>query len=538
MEQQLYTEIAPEVPETEDALDLGTLEDFLAKNPEVTEEDEKLTEGVFEANEVFQLAKNDPDFLSGLAMPEVFEYGWPPVFLSIWAWLTGIVVKTRDFSRLAVGLPRGFGKTTMVKLFILYCILFTKKQFILILSNNQGLANNIISDVADMLNEPNIKAVFGDWNLGLETDTLALKKFGFRGRNIVIAGLGAGGSVRGLNIKHARPDVIVFEDVQSREDADSQVISDSLFRWMLGTAMKAKSPKGCLFLFIANMYPTPHSILKKLKANKTWQKFIAGGLLMDPETGELESLWEELQPKEQLLDEFSADLEAGRPEIFFAEVMNDENASVNTAINVNKIPSFPYDDTDVHSGNFVIIDPATDKANADLVSVGYFQVHDAKAVAWEIVEDHLSPGNTIREALKYCFKYNCSLIVVEGNAYQSTLCYWFKIIMEQMGIQGIQVVEIYSGRFSKNSRILTMFKELTAGETYLHPRTKAQVYDQIRAFDPLKTNNVDGILDLLTYAPRVLTEFAEYLNTGTIIEQQMMEIQKALEYTELDNSAF
>lgn len=509
--------------------------------PESISERDKTSEMVdsaFDTSEVINLAKQEPDYLSALATPDVWEFEWPRVFRSIWDWVVERVQRKRDFSKLAIGLPRGFGKTSFVKLLLLYSILFTDKQFILVLSNTAGGAVNIIADVMDMLSEPNIVALFGNWKVGVETDRQDLKKFGFRGRNIIIAGLGAGGSVRGLNIKNARPDIIVFEDVQSREDADSAVISNGLYRWMIGTAMKAKSPKGCLFLFIANMYPTPHSILKKLKQNPTWEKYIAGGILRDPETGEMESLWEDLQPLQQLLTEFQGDLLSGTPEIFYSEVMNDGDASVNNAIDISQIPPFPYDDEDIHSGSFVVIDPATDKANSDSVTISYNQIHDGKAVCWDLVEDRLSPGNTIREALKFCFKYGCRLIVVEGNAYQSTLCYWFKHIMAQMGVRGITVIDIHSGKNSKTSRILTMFKQLTAGELYLHPRVRAAVFTQISAFNPLKTDNVDGILDCLCYAPKVLTQFAEYLQDGTIIEQQMQEVAEALEYSDTDNSSF
>lgn len=503
-----------------------------------SDETSTLVDGAFDTSTAIALARQEPDYLSALATPDVWEFEWPRVFRSIWDWVVERAQAKRDFSKLAVGLPRGFGKTSFIKLLLLFCILFTEKQFILILASTATLAENIIADVMDMLDEPNIIALFGDWKLGIEKNTNSLKKFGFRGRNIIIAGLGAGGSVRGLNIKNARPDIIVFEDIQSREDADSQIVSDGLYRWMIGTAMKAKSPKGCLFLFIANMYPTPHSILKKLKNNSTWEKYIAGGILRDPETGELESLWEDLQPLNQLLLEYQGDLESGTPEIFHAEVMNDENASSNNAIDISRIPEFPYDDTDISAGSFVVIDPATDKANSDLVTISYNQIHDGKAVVWDLTEDRLSPGNTIREALRFCFKYGCRLIVVEGNAYQSTLCYWFKFIMAQMGVTGITVVDINSGRNSKNSRILTMFKQLTAGELYLHPRVKAAVYTQITSFNPLKTDNADGILDCLTYAPKVLTEFAEYLENGTLIEQQMMEVQDTLAHSDIDNSPF
>ena len=207
---------------------------------QVFPEADVITEAAFDVFEVQELARHDLNFLAPLAMPTIFKFMYPAVFLAVWSLLLSTVAKTRDFTQLALGLPRGFGKTTLVKLFILYCILFTGKKFILIISSTAGLAENILADVIDMLNEPNIKKVFGDWKLGIEKDTQGIKKFGYRGRNITIAALGAGTSLRGLNIKNERPDVMIFEDIQTRECADSQVQSDTLERWMVGTAMKAK----------------------------------------------------------------------------------------------------------------------------------------------------------------------------------------------------------------------------------------------------------------------------------------------------------
>ena len=73
--------------------------------------------------EISESAKNSLDFLAGLALPLVYTYMFPPLFHSIWEWLTTYSHKIRDFSQLALGLPRGFGKTMVIKLFILYVIL-------------------------------------------------------------------------------------------------------------------------------------------------------------------------------------------------------------------------------------------------------------------------------------------------------------------------------------------------------------------------------------------------------------------------------
>lgn len=331
-------------------------------------------------------------------------------------------------------------------------------------------------------------------------------------------GAGAQSDIRGITLENVRPDIMIFDDIQTREDADSEVVSSNLETWLIGTAMKAKSPEGCLFIFIANMYPTKHSLLRKLKHNPTWTKFIAGGILADGT-----SLWEDLQPLEQLLKEFENDLSMGRPEIFFAEVLNDENATVNTFIDISKIPECPFEDefeAGQHQGNFIVIDPATDKANADAVSIGYFEVWDGVPVSREIIEGRLSPGDSIKESLKLCFKYNCTLVAVESNAYQYSHLYWFNYICAQYGIIGLNCVDVYSGSRSKNSRILDMFKGLLAKELYLSRQTRAQVFSQITSFNALKTNNVDGILDLLTYSTKIIEMYGDYIISNLTLEQQ------------------
>lgn len=481
--------------------------------------------------EVQQAAKNDLNFLAGLAIPEHFKYFFPPIFVTVWMWLLDWISKPRTFPKLALGLPRGFGKTTVIKLFVLYCILFTRKKFILVISANADLAENILADVMDMLDNDNIKKVFGDWRLGVEKDTQALKKFGFRGRNIILRAAGAGTSIRGIVLKNERPDVMIFEDIQTREQADSQLESDKLEKWMIGTAMKTKSPFGCLYIFVANMYPTRWSILRKLKANPEWTKFIVGGILSDGA-----SLWEELHPIEQLLNEFETDLQSGHPEIFYSEVLNDENASVNNLLDLSKLPLYPFQDNDIYGGNAIIIDPAAGKVGGDAVAIGYFEYYDGIPVLREVQEGRFSPGESIKIALNMALSHNCRVVAIESNSYQSTLGYWFQFICAQLQITGIHAVEIYSGSFSKNSRIMEMFKSWSKGELFVHPSYYTQVAMQATQFNPLKRDNVDGILDLLTYAAKILVEFGEFImSTGLLIEQDIGDTRV---YEELENAAF
>jgi hypothetical protein len=495
-------------------------------------EEESQTNASYQQDQVHELAKGDLNFLAALAAPTLFKFFFPAVFISAWTWLLSYVHKPRDFSKLALGLPRGFGKTTFVKFFIIYCILFTKKRYILVISATEKHAINIITDVCTMLASSNIIAVFGDYRLGSVSDTQAFKVFGFRSRTIMLEATGKCGAIRGTNRDNERPDVMIFEDIQTREEADSEAVSRSIEQWMLGTAMKAKSPAGCLYLFVANMYPTRFSILRKLKTNPSWTKFIVGGILSDGT-----SLWEDLQPIKQLLEEFQSDLDSGHPEIFYSEVLNDENANANSNIDLDKLPPYPFDPLEVSLGDYIIIDPSNDRANSDYVSIGHFRLlstrsGDIKPVLMHLCEERLTPGDTIRKAYEFAFLYDVSLIAVEANAYQYSLLYWFNFIGQQIEAVGIECVPIYSGSLSKATRILTMFKEYLKGEIYVHPDIKVQVHYQISQYKANRRDNVDGILDLLTYAGRVHDEFGPYIAMNAEIGRQDQGSARVLPATE------
>lgn len=497
--------IGEESETVEDTLQKGIDDEVLA-TAEVTE---KVVNNSFNRVQIKEMCKISIDWLAGTAMPMIFEYKYPKILLAAWSLLTVTVVKPRDFSKIALGIPRGFGKTTIIKLFVLWCILFTEKKFILVVCSTLPHAQNFLADIEEMLNERNVIRAFGDWKNGMESNSKELKKFSFCGRPIVLAGIGAQGSLRGLNVHNDRPDIMVFDDIQTAECAKSDTESNALLTWMVGTAMKAKSPRGCLYIFAGNMYPGRNSILKKLKTSKTWIKFISGGILADGT-----SLWEDFRPIAELKDELDSDIDLGKPEVFFAEVMNDTDAGINTRVDMSLLKPWPYTpEVDFPQGKYIVIDPSPGAVGGDDVAIGAFEVYDTVPCLVEVIEENLSPGNCIRRALLMAIRRGIKVIAVEATAYQSTLLYWFGVIADENGLQGFHFVPVNTGIVSKNSRISTMLKSLQAGEELLHTDVRSKVISQISNWSPLKKYNVDGILDLLCYGPKVIELYAHLIAT-------------------------
>jgi hypothetical protein len=451
------------------------------------------------SHDAAELSRQDLNFLGMLAAPEEFTYSFPPFYITLFSLLTSFAKK---LERYAIGIPRGFAKTTFVKLLCLWYILFSHKQFILIVGASEDLAVNTLSDICDLLGSPNIRKLFGNWQAEIEVDTQALKVFYFRGRNIILRAIGAGTAVRGINRKNKRPDVIIMDDVQKRETSENKDLSDQLLKWILGTLMKARSNDGCTYIYVGNMYPQ-NCILEKLKHNTQWTSFIVGGILADGT-----SLWEELRPIEELISEYQSDSELGHADIFISEILNSTDIAAASGIDISRIPILPsyYHDAD-SEGSFIIIDPSAGKKTSDDCTISHYSVCDGKPIFDDLLHGTFSPLETIQAAIQLALERGTRLIAVEGVAYQSTLLYWFDFYCEKEGISGFEFVELSPKGQAKNNRIKRGLLRLISGEIYLHPNVRSKVLSQIMDWNPLKISNVDDIIDPIGYVDELMREY-------------------------------
>lgn len=465
--------------------------------------------------EAFNRCKIDLNFLASLAISTIFTSFFPPVYIALW----GLLVEKcgiDNIFRLLLGLPRGHAKTTFIKLFVLFIILFTNRQFILIICASSPKAENFLADISDMLDEPNIIGVFGDWRAAIETDTKTLKKFSFMGRDIIIAATGQG-SIRGINIKHRRPDVIVMDDAQDKENAESPVESHKMLTWLQSTVMKLRDPVRCFFLYIGNKYkvaPDCVCVFDKLEKNPLWIHVVTGAILEDGQP-----LWPELHSLDSLMEEFENDFNMGTPEIFLAEIMNDTEINLNALIDLTKVPFNPFEEEGEQvlcQGRCVIIDVATNKIGADDTVLGLHGVYpDAVStnntgvkVVLEMMEfGSLSPLATIQHALQMCFTHGANVIGVESTAYQSSLLFWFNHVCEELGIgQGLHFVEL-TPQGNKTKRILQYLKQLLRGEVYLALKCREPMFNEALSFKPAKTNNDDNKLDMASYWQQMIEKY-------------------------------
>lgn len=453
--------------------------------------------------DIANACRSSVDFLASLVLTDVYEYGYCDILKGMWQLICNAALELQGKQRFALGIPRGFSKTILLKLWVLWLVLFSERKFILVVCATEPHAQNFVADVVAMLDNQNIRAVFGDWRVELEKDTQSLIKFHFRGRTKIIGAIGAGGSPRGLNVKFVRPDVVLMDDIQKKEDAANPELAKAMMVWMLGTLMKACHPRTCTFVFVANMYPYEGSLLRKLKHDSNWISIVTGAITVDGE-----SIWPEHRGIDDLLDELRVDTEAGHPEVFFSEVMNDEEAGTVSGIDVSKLPHCPEHVYGLQAqGGFIIIDPSLGKKKSDNVAIGAVLVFDQTPILWEVIEGKFNPLQTIQHAMVTAMKYNMQLVIVEGVAYQETLCFWFDHVKDQLGVKGIETGIVTTGGLNKNARIRDGLKLWLGSKSHVHKDVRSKVIYQVTQWNPLKVNNVDDVLDLVAYMHPVMQKF-------------------------------
>jgi len=457
------------------------------------------------AQEFFEAARYDLNLFAAICTPQLAIYEYPERYQAIWQWLLTYAYQDRAFPRLALGLPRGFSKTTLLQLFIAYCVAYTDKQYAIIFAALPDLAHKVLGGAWAIVQSPNFQAIYGVAKV--KHDRQDEVQFWIHDRLFIMQARSAGTSIRGTNVEGIRPDVIIFDDIQKREDSKSGVLADALKDWFQNTALKLRSPFGCMYVFLGNMYPTEHSMLRWLCRQGTWIKFITGAILADGT-----SLWEKLFPIKQLLEEYHADCEAGMKSSFMAELMNDENANLNVALDTTKIQPFTNPFGLAPEGKFIIIDPSTGQANKDAVGIGQCAVYGDIPILERLKVGAFSPGDTIKEALTLAMDTNTRLIVIEAVAYQGTLLYWFNRCAEELGLHNsIVCVPIHPGSTSKNSRIVEMFRAWMAGELGAGPEAHNAALAQATSFDSRRRDNTDEVLDILHYMPKVASMYKDLL---------------------------
>lgn len=178
--------------------------------------------------------------------PIIASSPFAPRHVALWEWFDALERGTRPRPRVEIW-PRGGAKSSTVELACARVCAKLSRRFVLYVSDTQDQADLHVSSITALLEQLGAKPMMSHtgrpraWRRNqLRTEN---------GFNVAAFGLDA--AARGIKIEQFRPDLIVFDDVDSREDSVNAV--EKKVRCITQSILPAGSNADCAVLFAQNL---------------------------------------------------------------------------------------------------------------------------------------------------------------------------------------------------------------------------------------------------------------------------------------------
>jgi predicted phage terminase large subunit-like protein len=154
-----------------------------------------------------------------------------------------------DVQKEAIAIFRGGGKTTIVSnAFPLWCLLFKKRRYIIIVQNSFEQAKRQLGTIKDELDfNERIKEDFGNEH----GDTWAEAEI-ITNSHVLVQVIGAGSQIRGRKFGNARPDLIILDDMEDLESVQSEAQRSKQWQNLTQSIMPAGDPDRTKLLIVGN----------------------------------------------------------------------------------------------------------------------------------------------------------------------------------------------------------------------------------------------------------------------------------------------
>lgn len=236
-----------------------------------------------------------------------FKYGVPDFFNDIlWEALRDEPGWTFAQRQVAIAAPRGSSKTTLLsKGFVLYCIAFRRKRYIVLSSKTARAAQKNLRWLRGVLGSSVFISIFGDLRpdsrgkrLDVDEiegvwskDILVLKN------GVTVEAVGMGQQLRsaaeGEDVN--RIDLFIADDTETDENTKTPDRRESNEEWLFETVLPSLDLETGQIIFINTMTHTESILAKLLKEESGWRKKFYEIEWYD-ESGKLCSLWKEKFP--------------------------------------------------------------------------------------------------------------------------------------------------------------------------------------------------------------------------------------------------
>ena len=424
----------------------------------------------------------------------IFSRPFGPQHISLFDWAWSVKPGERSNPFVAIW-SRGFGKSTTAETVAVMLGAREQRKYLLYVSETQELADSHLLAIRGMIESPILKAYY---------PTFAAPKIskeghsrGWRhnrlycGNGYVIDAIGLDTAKRGSRIMDARPDFMIFDDIDAKGD------SPTITRKKIETITTSLLPAGSVdasAMFVQNMIidtgvfaqlaqPTPPFMKNRILSgpfpalrNFQWKQELGGKIEISGEP-----TWESftVEACQQIVNDIG--LTAFRSE-YQHEITNEGSIYENV-----KFQRIDEGDVPPTWRRVVAVDPAvTNEDGSDSHGICVSGIDDeGKIYVFDTWERRESPEFALRKALYFAIKYKCDLVRLEANqGGEMWYTLWEKIVeesgLDEERIPGLELVKATSSTGSKMERQAAMLVDYELGKIF-HVINERDTYIEFEA---------------------------------------------------------
>jgi len=464
----------------------------------------------------------DTKYMSRALFPEIFSAPFSILHDQVFD------VIGSENNKKAIAAPRGLGKTSIARTIANKGILFREYHFIVYLSNSATLAELQTENMKrTLLTNQNVRRLFGSIkvsDIGEVDDTfskLAWVAFG----NTFVLPRGMGQQVRGLNWANYRPDLIIIDDLENKEDLRNEELRKKQKEWFFSDVMKTEDMYGKppTIIYIDTV-KHEDSLLQTLLDAPEWESVRLS--ICDPDYNTYDVNY---MTTEEIKKEVEEHREKGLMDLFYMERMN---LPVSTEDAVFKDEYFRYaeDEKDrvivyktIESGDLIkeeifnnrlihvtIVDPAKTvqlhSAESAVVTIAVDR-ESHKIFIRDIESRRVRPDTLYDMMFGQVLRHKSFILAVEVTSLHQFIS---QPIESEMRVRNLHPIYLELNAVGKKEeRIATLAPLYKLGYMYHFKSNCGALEAQLRSFPRSK---LWDIMDAVAYINKVMDEKAMYFD--------------------------
>ncbi|MBU0626836.1 hypothetical protein KKH82_05475 [Patescibacteria group bacterium] len=406
--------------------------------------------------------------------------------------------------RICVVCPRGHGKSSAARLYILHQLLNRQTRYVIIIGSSEDMAGQNLRWIRDQLTDnPNVLQIYGDlynkrkW---AETEFVTASK-------IKITAKGAGQKLRGANEK-GRPDLIYIDDIEYEDLVANKENRWKLAKWFKEAVLPMKSKNG-RFIMTGTILD-PDSLLKNVALNLfrdhiKWKVLWYQALNKD-KNGKEFALWPEMKSLAELRALKEVD-----PVTFAQEYQNNPTSGEQGVFRINWFEWFSRKDVRKQDNGKIFIyekrvntmlhtDLAiSERDGADFTVLGISAMNEAGDLFWPEIMRFRSSDifDIIGEIFRMVHDWYIDMMTMETIVFQKAVK---RQIEREMEIRKkyFHIEEMKRSGTTKMARFKGLQSPLKAGKMHFMEEHRPYIEEEFLKITATRLPRHDDVMDVVS----------------------------------------